>query len=68
MIGLMQHVLPQRRKTSSRQGERSIAHTALDSLLKQYTPNTDAGADLARSVGPSAEFLQMPIAFNYRYA
>jgi len=50
MIGLMQHVLPQRH-----------------SLLKQYTPNTDAGADLARSVGPSAEFLQMPIAFNYRF-
>lgn len=37
------------------------------SQLKNYTPNTKAGADLAKSIGPSAEFLQMPIAFNYRF-
>jgi hypothetical protein len=34
--------------------------------MKKYTLNTAAGADLTKSVGPSAEFLQMPIAFNYR--
>ncbi|KAF1847982.1 transcription factor tfiiic complex a box associated subunit sfc1 [Cucurbitaria berberidis CBS 394.84] len=37
------------------------------SQLKKYTLNTAAGADLTKSVGPSAEFLQMPIAFNYRF-
>ncbi|KAL6173774.1 tau 95 subunit of transcription factor TFIIIC [Exserohilum turcicum] len=35
--------------------------------LKKYHINTAAGADLTKSVGPSAEFLQMPIAFNYRF-
>lgn len=37
-----------------------------DADLKQYSINTAAGADLTKSVGPSAEFLQMPIAFNYK--
>ncbi|CAA9962982.1 Transcription factor tfiiic complex a box associated protein [Pyrenophora teres f. maculata] len=36
-------------------------------LLKSYNVNTAAGADLTKSVGPSPEFLQMPIAFNYRF-
>ncbi|KAF3009546.1 tau 95 subunit of transcription factor TFIIIC [Curvularia kusanoi] len=35
--------------------------------LKQYNINTAAGADLTKSVGPSAEFMQMPIAFNYKF-
>ncbi|KAJ4373712.1 tau 95 subunit of transcription factor TFIIIC [Didymella sp. IMI 355093] len=35
--------------------------------LKKYNINTAAGADLTKSVGPSAEFLQMPIAFNYKF-
>ncbi|KAJ4348931.1 tau 95 subunit of transcription factor TFIIIC [Ascochyta clinopodiicola] len=35
--------------------------------LKKYNMNTAAGADLTKSVGPSAEFLQMPIAFNYKF-
>ncbi|KAF3045974.1 tau 95 subunit of transcription factor TFIIIC [Didymella heteroderae] len=35
--------------------------------LKKYIINTAAGADLTQSVGPSAEFLQMPIAFNYKF-
>jgi general transcription factor 3C polypeptide 5 (transcription factor C subunit 1) len=39
----------------------------LDSEIKNYKLNTTAGADLSKSVGPSAEFVQMPIAFNYRY-
>lgn len=37
-----------------------------DADLKKYDINTTAGADLTKSVGPSAEFLQMPIAFNYK--
>lgn len=37
-----------------------------DTDLKHYNINTAAGADLTKSVGPSAEFLQMPIAFNYK--
>ncbi|KAF1943996.1 hypothetical protein EJ02DRAFT_372552 [Clathrospora elynae] len=37
------------------------------SQLKKYNLNTAAGADLTKSVGPSPEFLQMPIAFNYRF-
>jgi general transcription factor 3C polypeptide 5 (transcription factor C subunit 1) len=36
------------------------------SEVKKFNINTAAGADLTKSVGPSAEFLQMPIAFNYR--
>lgn len=35
--------------------------------VKSYRINTAAGADMTKSVGPSAEFLQMPIAYNYRY-
>ncbi|KAJ4993550.1 RNA polymerase iii transcription factor [Stagonosporopsis vannaccii] len=35
--------------------------------LKRYNVNTAAGADFTKSVGPSAEFLQMPIAFNYKF-
>ncbi|KZM27092.1 tau 95 subunit of transcription factor TFIIIC [Ascochyta rabiei] len=35
--------------------------------LKKYDINTEAGADPTKSVGPSAEFLQMPIAFNYKF-
>jgi general transcription factor 3C polypeptide 5 (transcription factor C subunit 1) len=38
------------------------------SEVNKYNINTAAGADFTKSVGPSAEFLQMPIAFNYRYA
>ncbi|KAH7396311.1 RNA polymerase III transcription factor IIIC subunit-domain-containing protein [Pyrenochaeta sp. MPI-SDFR-AT-0127] len=37
------------------------------SQLNKFALNTAAGADHSKSVGPSAEFLQMPIAFNYRY-
>ncbi|KAL6706244.1 tau 95 subunit of transcription factor TFIIIC [Coniothyrium glycines] len=37
------------------------------SRLKSYHVNTAAGRDLSASVGPSAEFLQMPVAFNYRF-
>jgi len=36
------------------------------SQLRNYTLNTKAGADLSKNIGPSAEFLQMPVAFNYR--
>ncbi|EMD67312.1 hypothetical protein COCSADRAFT_136157 [Bipolaris sorokiniana ND90Pr] len=35
--------------------------------VKNYNINTAAGADFTKTVGPSAEFLQMPIAFNYRF-
>lgn len=37
-----------------------------DDDLKKYSIDITAGADLTKSVGPSAEFLQMPIAFNYK--
>ncbi|KAF1834126.1 transcription factor tfiiic complex a box associated subunit sfc1 [Decorospora gaudefroyi] len=37
------------------------------SQLTKYNLNTAAGADLTKSVGPSPEFLQMPVAFNYRF-
>ena len=66
MVALRDHVLSKRCKTSSVIIQ-TFPHTALDSLLKDYSVNTEAGADLAKSVGPSPEFLQMPIAFNYRY-
>jgi len=42
------------------------ANNGADADLRRYSINTAAGADLTRSVGPSAEFLQMPIAFNYK--
>ncbi|KAJ4293430.1 tau 95 subunit of transcription factor TFIIIC [Kalmusia sp. IMI 367209] len=35
--------------------------------LKALDLNTAAGADLTNDVGPSAEFLQMPVAYNYRF-
>ncbi|CBY01704.1 hypothetical protein IAQ61_010061 [Plenodomus lingam] len=35
--------------------------------LKNYAPNTKAGADLGKSIGPSAEYIQMPVAYNYRF-
>jgi general transcription factor 3C polypeptide 5 (transcription factor C subunit 1) len=44
----------------------TFTHNVLDSEIKNYKLNTNAGADLTKSVGPSAEFVQMPIAFNYR--
>jgi general transcription factor 3C polypeptide 5 (transcription factor C subunit 1) len=44
----------------------NLSDTLLDNQLKNYDINTAAGADLSKSVGPSAEFIQMPIAFNYR--
>ncbi|KAH8731981.1 RNA polymerase III transcription factor IIIC subunit-domain-containing protein [Phaeosphaeriaceae sp. PMI808] len=37
------------------------------SELKNYKLDTAAGANLSKSVGPSAEFIQMPVAFNYRF-
>lgn len=49
---------------------RTLCRTATDCIpdadLKKYNIDTAAGADLTKSVGPSAEFLQMPIAFNYK--
>lgn len=66
MVGLRDHIL-------SRQCEISLdwftdtANILPDDQVKNYRINTAAGADLTKSVGPSAEFLQMPIAFNYRY-
>jgi general transcription factor 3C polypeptide 5 (transcription factor C subunit 1) len=44
----------------------SLAYILPDSSLKDYKINTTPGADLSKSVGPSAEFIQMPVAFNYR--
>ncbi|KAH7079589.1 RNA polymerase III transcription factor IIIC subunit-domain-containing protein [Paraphoma chrysanthemicola] len=37
------------------------------SELKNYHVNTTAGPNFAKSVGPSAEFIQTPVAFNYRF-
>ncbi|KAF2024537.1 hypothetical protein EK21DRAFT_78495 [Setomelanomma holmii] len=37
------------------------------SELKNYTIDKTAGANFAKSVGPSAEFIQTPVAFNYRF-
>ncbi|KAF2646611.1 hypothetical protein P280DRAFT_544943 [Massarina eburnea CBS 473.64] len=35
--------------------------------LMQYDFGKAAGADLATDVGPSAEFIQMPVAYNYKF-
>lgn len=45
---------------------RATTNYIADADLKKYNINIAAGADLTKSVGPSAEFLQMPIAFNYK--
>jgi general transcription factor 3C polypeptide 5 (transcription factor C subunit 1) len=37
------------------------------SHLKNYHFNTAAGADLTRNVGISAEFLQMPVQYGYKF-
>ncbi|KAL5115619.1 tau 95 subunit of transcription factor TFIIIC [Pleosporales sp. CAS-2024a] len=37
------------------------------SEIANYKLNTAAGSNLSKSVGPSAEFMQMPIAYNYRF-
>ena len=65
MIGLRDHVLPARCKRSSKSMQFRTDYGS-DADLKKYSINTAAGADLTKSVGPSAEFLQMPIAFNYK--
>ncbi|KAF2685418.1 hypothetical protein K458DRAFT_300865 [Lentithecium fluviatile CBS 122367] len=35
--------------------------------MKNYKFNTAGGADLTRDVGPSACFIQMPVAYNYKF-
>lgn len=35
--------------------------------MKDLNLNTAAGPDLSRDVGPSAEFIQLPVAYNYRF-
>ncbi|KAF2703424.1 transcription factor tfiiic complex a box associated subunit sfc1 [Pleomassaria siparia CBS 279.74] len=37
------------------------------SQLKKFKINTAPGADLTKDLGPSAEYLQMPVAFNYKF-
>jgi hypothetical protein len=66
MVKIRDHLLPMRRKcpwldlTSCRS-------QPTDSELKKYKLSTAPGPDLTQSIGPSAEFLQTPIAFNYRW-
>lgn len=43
------------------------AEPTADTKLKKFNLNTAAGPDLTRDVGPSAEFLQVPVAHNYRF-
>jgi hypothetical protein len=38
----------------------------VDNQLKNFNINTTAGADLTKHIGPSAEFIQMPVAYNYK--
>lgn len=66
MVGLRDHVLSARCKLTVSKTIECLADHPVDGDLKKYNINTAAGADLTKSVGPSAEFLQMPIAFNYR--
>jgi general transcription factor 3C polypeptide 5 (transcription factor C subunit 1) len=67
MNNLRDHVLPMRCVHPYSKPVTRFADIVLDSEIKNYNLNTTAGADLSKSVGPSAEFVQMPIAFNYRY-
>lgn len=66
MVGLRDHVLPKHCRIDANK-TLDLADIRADARLKDYKINTSAGANLTKSVGPSAEFLQMPIAFNYRY-
>jgi hypothetical protein len=66
MKNIRDHVLPMRCMPSFPNPYITFTHILLDSEIKNYKLNTNAGADLTKSVGPSAEFVQMPIAFNYR--
>jgi hypothetical protein len=66
MKNIRDHVLPMRCMLHSHTQVSHFTHIVLDSEIKNYKLNTSAGADLTKSVGPSAEFVQMPIAFNYR--
>jgi general transcription factor 3C polypeptide 5 (transcription factor C subunit 1) len=65
MIGLRDNIMPMRRRFHVF-SDLNLADAIVDSQLKNFKLNMAAGADLTKSVGPSAEFLQMPIAFNYR--
>jgi general transcription factor 3C polypeptide 5 (transcription factor C subunit 1) len=65
MIDLRDNIMPMRRRFLVF-SILNLADAILDSQLKNFKLNMAAGADLTKSVGPSAEFLQMPIAFNYR--
>jgi general transcription factor 3C polypeptide 5 (transcription factor C subunit 1) len=64
MIGLRDHILTKRCKYV--RYAQNISNKVQDSELKNYNLSTTPGADFTKSVGPSPEFLQMPIAFNYR--
>ncbi|RAR03714.1 transcription factor tfiiic complex a box associated subunit [Stemphylium lycopersici] len=66
MVGLRDHVLPKHCRIDANK-TLDLADIRADARLKDYKINTSAGANLTKSVGPSAEFLQMPIAFNYRF-
>lgn len=65
MAGLRDHILPTRCKHRSHVAELRT-YAMIDSEIKNYKIDTMPGANLAKSIGPSAEFMQMPIAFNYR--
>jgi general transcription factor 3C polypeptide 5 (transcription factor C subunit 1) len=43
-----------------------LTHTP-DGKLKNYNLDTTTGADKTRDVGASSEFIQMPIAYDYKY-
>lgn len=67
MVGLRDHILSRRCMISPSSPGTSLTFCFPDDKVKNYNINTAAGADFTKTVGPSAEFLQMPIAFNYRY-
>jgi general transcription factor 3C polypeptide 5 (transcription factor C subunit 1) len=66
MVNLRDHLLPMRCESSPTDRTLRTTYAIADSELKNYKLNTSSGADLSKSVGPSAEFVQMPVAFNYR--
>lgn len=67
MRGIKDHLLSGRCEFKHAISTRTVfTDTSVDEKVKQWEINTAAGADLTRGIGPSAEWLQMAPAFNYR--
>lgn len=68
MLKLRESVLPLNCTHYPRPPHRcTVANQGTVSKLRKFDLNTTAGPDLTQTVGPSAEFIQLRVAYNYRF-